>query len=69
MRYYIIFCTSLIFLSCQEEITLELPQATDKLVVEGVIEPGYPPYLILTRNQGYFDPIDANTYNNLFVTA
>ena len=68
MRYYIIFCTSLIFLSCQEEITLELPQATDKLVVEGVIEPGYPPYLILTRNQGYFDPIDANTYNNLFVT-
>ena len=40
----------------------------DKLVVEGVIEPGYPPYLILTRNQGYFDPIDANTYNNLFVT-
>ena len=26
-----------------------------------------PPYVILTRNQGYFDPINIDTYNNLFV--
>jgi hypothetical protein len=55
------------FFSCQEEITLDLPQAENKLVVEGAIEPGYPPYVILTKNQGYFDPIDTNTYTNLFI--
>ena len=54
-------------LSCEEEITLDLPQAESKLVVEGSIEPGFPPYVILTKNQGYFDPINGNTYNNLFV--
>ncbi len=66
MKNYL-FVICLIFFSCQEEITLDLPQADNKLVVEGAIEPGYPPYVILTKNQGYFDPIDSNTYTNLFV--
>ena len=67
MKYYLIVFFSLFLLSCQEEITLDLPQAQGKLVVEGYIEPGFPPYVILTNNQGYFDPINADTYNNLFV--
>ena len=67
MKYYLIFIVSLILFSCQEEITLDLPQAEMKLVVEGAIEPGFPPYVILTQNQGYFDEIDIDTYSNLFV--
>ena len=62
-----LFLITLIFVSCQEEITLDLPQAESKLVVEGAIEPGFPPYVILTKNQGYFESIDINTYNDLFV--
>ena len=54
-------------ISCQKEITLDLAQSESKLVVEGAIEPGFPPYIVLTKNQGYFDEIDINTYNNLFV--
>ena len=57
----------ILFTSCQEEISLELNQAREKLVVEGSIEPGFPPYVILTKNQGYFSKIDTNTYSNLFV--
>jgi len=67
MRYYILLFITLILISCQDEITLALPQAENKLVVEGAIEPGFPPYVILTNNQGYFESIDENTYNNLFV--
>jgi len=66
MRKYL-FIFSILLISCQEEITLDLSQAEGKLVVEGAIEPGFPPYVILTRNQGYFDPIDSDTYNSLFV--
>ena len=68
MKNYLMIFFSLILFSCQEEITLDLPQSASKLVVEGYIEPGFPPYVILTKNQGYFDPIDPNTYNDLFVT-
>lgn len=66
MRIYLLF-TLLILVSCQEEITLDLPQIEQKLVVEGVIESNFPPYVIFSRNQGYFDPINEETYNNIFV--
>jgi len=66
MNKYLLFI-SIILLSCQEEITLDLPKADDKLVIEGSIENGFPPYIIITKNEGYFDPIDSETFNNLFV--
>ena len=58
---------SIFLLSCQEEITLDLPKTDDKLVIEGSIENGFPPYIIITKNEGYFDQIDSETFNNLFV--
>ena len=58
---------SLFLFSCEEEITLELNQESEKIVVEGVIEQGFPPYVILSKNQGFFDPIDITTYANLFI--
>jgi hypothetical protein len=67
MKKYLFFI-SIILLSCQEEITLDLPRGDNKLVVQGAIENGFPPYVILTNNQGYFEPIDSDTYANLFVT-
>ena len=66
MKRYL-FLISIILLSCQEEITLNLPQAEEKLVVEGAIEPGFPPYVILTKNQGYFDPISDNPLLDIIV--
>jgi hypothetical protein len=41
-------------LSCQEEITLDLPKADDKLVIEGSIENGFPPYVIITKKWRLF---------------
>jgi hypothetical protein len=66
MRKYLLLI-SIVFFSCQEEITLDLPVGEQKLVVQGTIENGLPPYVILTKNQGYFENIDADTYSNLFV--
>jgi hypothetical protein len=63
MKKYI-FIASLLLFSCQEEITLDLPNSEDKIVVEGSIENGFPPYVILTRNQGYFDELNLDFYVN-----
>ncbi len=52
---------------CEKEITVDLPETTHKLVVEGSIETGLPPIVILTRSVGYFDPTDLATFRNLFV--
>ena len=66
MNKYLLLISIILF-SCQEEITLELPKADDKLVIEGSIENGFPPYIIITKNGGYFDPINNETFDNLFV--
>ncbi len=56
-----------LLVGCEKEITVELPDTPEQFVVEGVIEPGLPPYVILTRTQSYFDPIDQNAIANSYV--
>ena len=57
--------------SCEKDITVDLPEAESKLVVEGRIEAdstgGLPPIVILTKSVGYFEPTDLNTIQSLFV--
>lgn len=56
-----------LLVGCEKEITVELPDTPEQFVVEGVIEPGLPPYVILTRTQSYFDPIDQSSIANSYV--
>lgn len=58
----------MLFFSCEKEISIDdLPQPTDKIVVEGHVEPGKNPYVILTRNAPYFAPVDSATLANIVV--
>ena len=41
----------ILLVSCQDEITINPTYVETKLVVEGSIEPGFPPYVILTKNE------------------
>jgi len=60
-------CGLLFLSSCEKEITVDLPPAEEKLVVEGTIEPGRAPFVILTRTQSYFAPTDVNSLAAMFV--
>lgn len=58
----------LLFISaCQKEIEVDLPIPAPKIVVEGKIEPGVPPYVILTYNLPYFGNLDINAIQNSFI--
>lgn len=64
-----ILLAGLVFLlaGCEKEIHVDLPESEKKVVVEGVIEQGKHPYVLLTRSSPYFAPISDFT-NNLFIT-
>ncbi|MDG1476347.1 MAG: DUF4249 family protein [Vicingaceae bacterium] len=62
-----IILMSIVLFSCEKDIDIELDNAKQKFVVEGSIEPGIPPFVILTKTEGYFDPVDVNTLKNSFV--
>ncbi|MBX7052999.1 MAG: DUF4249 domain-containing protein [Flavobacteriales bacterium] len=54
-------------ISCEKEITVDLPVVEPKIVVEGFIYQEQPPILMLTWSQGYFDPTNLETIQNMFV--
>lgn len=58
---------ALLLAACEKEITVELPEEAPQLVVEGFVEPGLPPIVILTRSQGFFDPLAPEVLAGVFV--
>jgi hypothetical protein len=56
-----------IFISCEKEITIDLPAQPSQYVVEGWIEQDQPATVIITKSAPYFDPIDSITLFNSIV--
>ena len=68
-KYFTIIFAALFLASCEKNIDLDLPDASSKIVVEGYVEAGFVPYVILSRSQNYFDPIGQSTLNNLPISG
>lgn len=63
------FAVSAVLLnSCTKEIEVDLPETEPKVVVEGSIETGQPPIVLLTRTQSYFDPTTIEGIASLYIT-
>lgn len=53
--------------SCTKDIAILLPYTEPEIVVEGKIESGSFPYVILTYSSGYFDSTDISNFEASFV--
>ena len=54
-------------LSCEKEITVDLPAPETKIVIEGAIEEGRLPWVFVTKNAPYFSHIDSAALVNMIV--
>jgi len=61
-----IFIPLWILTGCETPIDVSLPDTEPLLVVEGRIEPGSPPVVLLGRSQDYFAPVDAALLGTLY---
>lgn len=57
----------LLMTSCEQNIDINLPSSEEQLVVEGYIETGLPPYLLLTKTSDYYSTFYLDSLNALFV--
>lgn len=57
----------LFFFSCEKEVSINLDTGESKLVIEGQIENGGLPVVVITKSIGYFSRIDLATLENAFV--
>ncbi len=53
--------------SCEEELDVDLPDDIDKIVVEGWIDQGNVPLVILTRNTPFFGTLSFEDIDDFFV--
>lgn len=58
---------ALLLAACEKEITVDLPVTEPKVVVEGTIETGQPPIVILTRTQSYFASTSISSIASIFI--
>ena len=63
----LVFILLLFILGCTKSIDFQLPKVEQIIVVEAIVESGLPPRVVLTNTQGYFDTIDSNILNEIFV--
>jgi len=59
----------LLFISCEKEISVDLPQVEQKIVVDGGIFVGQSAVVSLTWSAGYFDPIDSASIANYVISS
>lgn len=64
----LLLCVVLLGLSsCQKDIYFNVPDAEPQIVVEGRIETGLPPFVILTKTSNYYGSTSIADLGNLFV--
>lgn len=62
-----LFVVGVFFSSCTKDITLDLPDPANEIVVEGSIDVSQPPMVLLTKNSAYFGGFSLNDISQYFV--
>lgn len=62
-----VFVLMLGLISCEKEVHINLSNGASQLVVQGAIETGLPPYVILSKSIGYSPTVDLSTLANTYV--
>ncbi|HNV95473.1 MAG TPA: DUF4249 domain-containing protein [Bacteroidales bacterium] len=66
-RMVYIFLLSLALISCEKEITVDMPTPENKIVVEAAIEEGQYAWAFISRTAAYFAPVDSAIIMNMIV--
>lgn len=53
--------------SCEKEVHISLKSEDPKVVIQGSIETGQPPYVVLTNTIGFFGKVDLSTMEDAFI--
>jgi hypothetical protein len=64
---YLCFLACIFFLACEKDVTIDLPKGEPRLVVEGRIETGAAPLVILSKSTGFFSSTDAAAFEQSLV--
>jgi len=59
----------LITLSCTKEVEIDIPGFEEQLVIDGRIETGQPPFVLISKSKNIYTPTDLEAFFNSFVSG
>lgn len=54
---------------CTKEVTIDIPGYEEQLVIDGQIETGQPPFVLISQSKEVYAPTDLSAFLNGFVTG
>lgn len=66
-KLFIVFLVTVGLASCEKTVNIKLQPSEPTIVVQGAIENGQPPYVILTTTIGTFSKIDLSSIEKFFI--
>ena len=67
LRGYGWMIVAITFTACSKTVTVNIPASAQQVVVDGSIENGVPPVVLLTKSQQFFSNINLNDLGNYFI--
>lgn len=68
-RYLLVFLLFSLLFSCEKEVQIDIPGFSEQLVIDGSIETGQPPIVLLSRSKNIYAPTDLNSFLGSFVSG
>jgi len=70
MKNLVLFiCVILLVSSCTKEVEIEIPGFTEQYVIDGRIETGQQPFVLISKSQEIYAPTDLNAFLNGFISG
>ena len=55
--------------ACTKEVEIDIPGYVEQLVIDGSIEPGRPPLVLISKSKDIYAPTDLNAFLSTFVSG
>jgi hypothetical protein len=67
LAFVLTLIAGIFLVSCEKDVVIDVPPLEAQVVVEGTIEPGQPPFILVSWSQGFFDPLGIEDFNSYFI--
>lgn len=64
-----IILSGLLLTSCTKEVEIDIPGYEEQIVIDGRIETGQPPFVLLSTSKEVYAPTDVNAFLNGFISG
>lgn len=69
LPFVLLLVSLALFSACTKEVEIDIPGFEEQIVIDGRIEPGLPPIVLISKSKDIYAPTDLNAFMSGFVSG